>query len=597
MPNRNNRVLWLLILLLLASLACRAVTELPRLAVPPVPTITNQPTWTFIPLPATPTPTRPASPTLPLEPPRLTPLPAALDVRVHPDGGLFVGDLVSFEVLAPPGFSLDESRVEVALPGEPSFAQADFSGFGIDSRSQATLLWVWDTQGLAAGDYELEFSLLPNGPQWEQTFTLLPAEDLPEPLRSSTWALVESDCCVIHYMTGTAAERDIESLKAEIDRQASLAARRMGVEFDEPVTITLLPRLLGHGGFANTAIHVSYLDRNPSGGLPEMVIHHEMVHILDRRLGGELRPSLFVEGLAVYLTGGHFKPEPLMPRAAVLLPAWGSPQTPGLGWYIPLEELADNFYPSQHEIGYLQGGALVEFMVNEWGWEAFSEFYRDIEPHPSGQDSSAIDAALLEYFDLSLYELETRFINELRRQPVDLTLREDVRLTVQFYDTLRRYQQAYDPSAFFRTAWLLDTEQMRQDGIVADYLRHPSAPANLALETLLAAAGEDILAGDYRRADGRVAAVNAVLQAREQDWPDPFAANPLAFDHYQVVWAVLQNPDWLEVPSTAWIEPQRIRVEDDGTAEVWLSVDGSELQQVILEYLADAWQPVPAPVP
>lgn len=596
MHIRNARVLWLLILLLLASLGCRAAMELPRLVVPLVPTSTNQPTWTLIPLPATPTPTRLASPTLPLEPPRLTPLPAALEVRVHPDGGLYVGDLVSFEVLAPAGFSLEEARVEVALPGEIPFAQADFSGFGIDSRSQATMLWVWDTQGLAAGDYELEFSLLPNGPQWEQTFTLLPAEDLPAPLRSATWALVESDCCVIHYMTGTAAERDIEILKAEIDRQARLVARRMEVEFDEPVTITLLPRLLGHGGFANTAVHVSYLDRNPSGGLPEMVIHHEMVHILDRRLGGELRPSLFVEGLAVYLTGGHFKPEPLMPRAAALLPAWGSPQTPGLGWYIPLETLADNFYPSQHEIGYLQGGALVEFMVDEWGWEAFSEFYRDIAPHPSGQDSSAIDAALLEHFNLSLDELETRFINALRRQPVDLNLREDVRLTVQFYDTLRRYQQAYDPSAFFRTAWLLDTEQMRQDGIVADYLRHPSAPANLALETLLAAAGEDILAGDYRQADGRVAAVNAVLQAREQGWPDPFTANPLAFDHFQVVQAVLQNPDWLAVPPSTWIEPQRIRVVD-GTAEVWVSVDGSELQQVILKYQADAWQPVPAPVP
>ena len=147
----------------------------------------------------------------------------------------------------------------------------------------------------------------------------------------------------------------------------------MGIQFTAPITITLMSRVLGHGGFASQDIDISYLDRNYAGSDFGLVLHHEMIHILDGRLGGDFRPSLLVEGLAVYETGGHFKKEPLMPRAAALLPG-----ETGLGWYIPLAELADNFYLSQHEIGYLEGATLIEYMVNTWGWDAFSSFYRDI---------------------------------------------------------------------------------------------------------------------------------------------------------------------------------------------------------------------------
>ncbi len=134
----------------------------------------------------------------------------------------------------------------------------------------------------------------------------------------------------------------------------------------------LLPRLLGHGGFASREIAVSYLDRNYMAGDEATILHHEIIHILDSRLGGDLRPSALVEGLAVYLSGGHFKPEPILPRAAALLPAepgcvaWSAGSTPlppsapaegcGIDGYIPLRRLIDNFYFEQHEIGYLEAG-------------------------------------------------------------------------------------------------------------------------------------------------------------------------------------------------------------------------------------------------
>jgi len=121
--------------------------------------------------------------------------------------------------------------------------------------------------------------------------------------------------------------------------------QRMGIDFTAPSLSPCCRGVLGHGGFATRRSRSPYLDRNYAGSNFGLVLHHEMIHILDGRLGGEYRPSLFVEGLAVYQSGGHFKPEPLMPRAAALLPS-----ETGLGRYIPLAELADNFYLSQHEI-------------------------------------------------------------------------------------------------------------------------------------------------------------------------------------------------------------------------------------------------------
>ena len=89
---------------------------------------------------------------------------------------------------------------------------------------------------------------------------------------------------------------------------------------NERAPVVLIPRLLGHGGFTGREIVLSYLDRNYVGGNLAVIFHHELVHYLDVRSGGDLKPSMLVEGLAVYLSGGHYKPEPLMPRLAALLP-------------------------------------------------------------------------------------------------------------------------------------------------------------------------------------------------------------------------------------------------------------------------------------
>ncbi len=456
---------------------------------------------------------------------------------------MYVGDQVSFEVLPPPDGLAGANQVSLSLAGPAqahfpvpqSLGTQRFDAFGIGGRTQATFTWAWDTHGLAAGAYDLTFTLLPDGQTWTQTLELQPADKLPAAEQGAAWALARSACCAVYYITQTEAERDLPQLLKDLDAQAASAVGRMGITFTAPITITLVPRLVGQGGFADDTISVSYLDRDYTASEIGRIIHHEMIHILDARLGGSYRPSILVEGLAVYQSGGHFKAEPLMPRTAVLLDQFGSPPLPGLNWYIPLRPLADEFYTSQHELGYLEGASLVEYMVRRWGWEDFSTFYRDIQPPTSGGQASAINTALKRHFNLTLAELEADFLQALRSEPTSQAWRADVELTVRFYDSMRRYQQLLDPAAYFLNAWLPDQKVMRERSIVADYLRHPSAPINLALETLLAGASRDLIAGRFEQMEARLDAVNLVLDAVQAGSPDPLQASPLAVRYARLV--------------------------------------------------------------
>lgn len=572
------RIRHLLAIIAILLLACQAVSvwfatpTQPATALPSSTPVTPTTAPTRLPPSPAPTTTPTTSPTA--LPPRAKSLPYT--VQLHPDGGLYSGDLVSFEIIAPEDEDVSGHSVEVRVRSnqEIVLGKADFGPHGIGGRHKAILLWAWDTQEVEPDRHDLSFTVLPEGETFTETVTLQPASALPLPWRAAKWASAKSECCLLHYITGTAAERDLEQLLETVDRQALLAAEGMQVEFSEPITITLIPRVMGHGGFAGAEVSISYLDRNYAGSSPDLVLHHEMVHILDARLPGELRPSLFVEGLAVYLSGGHFKEEPLLPRAAALL----EPELGGLGLYIPLEELADDFYKAQHEVGYLQGAALVEFMVGEWGWEAFSAFYRDIHPHPSGSQARAIDSALQEHLEMSFDDLERLFLETLEGISVTHESREDVRLTVGFYETVRRYQQAIDPSAYFLSAWMPDNQQMRERGIVADYRRSPAASENLALEALLIEADADLQAGRFEEVESGLQAVNAVLEDHEAGRLLSFSAYPLVDEFFEIVSTLQANG----------YEAQRIQLQDQ-KAQALVTIAGPELSMVELIRMRDGW--------
>jgi hypothetical protein len=599
-----------LILIVLYLLACRAVFPTIPAQMPtetntslPSPTVSIAiPTVIYATpshLPGTPATSTPAVTLLPTNEPSLTSQDTPYQVRFHPEGPLYVGDQVSLEVIARTEDTgeAEKRQVQVKMPDGGTLGPVDISRYGLGGRRQATFLWAWNTSQLLPGNYQLEISILPDGPIWTETVSLLPNQQMSFPEPEARWSMVKTECCLINFITLTEAQRDLPRLMMLVDEQARMASQRMNTRIDEPITINFLPRLLGHGGFADQEISISYLDRNYAGGNLETVLHHELIHWLDNRLGGDYRPSILVEGLAVYLSGGHFKPEPLLSRAAATLdPEDGclpadklfedqADPVCGLGWFIPLKELTDRFYTSQHEIGYLEAAALVEYMVEKWGWDKFIAFYRDIRP-PTEQgipgehsQSAALEAALQAHFGVGLEGLEQEFIVRLMEQKITPGLVEDVRLSVAFYDTVRRYQEIYDPSAYFLTAWLVNGKEMRQKGITADYLRHPVSASNIALEVMLAEADLALRAGKFARVELVLEAVNQVL-----DYPSPgdtaaFARHPLANDTFGVV-------NTLE---KAGFRAQRVRIDQD-TARAWATRPGPELVELSLTRSRDGWR-------
>jgi hypothetical protein len=524
-----------MIFILILTVACGSVTftfihTSPTATLTPIP-----PTATIIPplstptitLSSTPTPLA-ATPTLALGT-TLNPPTESFSVLYHPDDVLYVGDQVSFEVISPPGLDAKDANLQVQVdpPGGPNLAPVKFSAWGIQGRYEASMIWAWDTQILEPGSHTLSFTVQPQGYAWTEQVTLLPSSEMPPDQAAAHWASTQTHCCTVFYVSNTASERDLSTLTTLVDEQAQDAIAKMGADFTQPITITILPRLLGHGGFTSTEISVSYLDRNYASNSFTLVLHHEMIHTIDGHLGGDFRPTIFVEGLAVYMTGGHYKSEPLMPRAAALLEGY-------LNWYIPLETLADDFYASQHEIGYLEGSSLIEYMVKTYGSEAFFSFYRDIHTHQGESQSDAIDAALKVHFSISFSQLEQGFLAALDQETDTAAWVDDVHLTVNYYDTMRRYQQLLDPSAYFRTAWLMNNKAMRDRNIVADYLRHPHPPSNLALETLFITASQQISIKDYSSATQTLDVISGVLDGIEHGTTDPFSVSLMAADYLSI---------------------------------------------------------------
>lgn len=504
--------------LLLFALACN--TLLPTPAPTRTPTAARAPT--AAPVLVSPSPPAPPSPTG-----SPTPAPTGLrpeHITFHPGPELYAGDIVSVQVNRPAARpEWKEARVKIFIGeavDEP-LASDRFGRFGIGGRAQATFWWVWDTAGLAGEQSVTVVLEAESGAQLDSLTVpvmLLPAELRPPPERDARWAQAESVCCVFHYLTGTAAARDLALITTQADQAFERVEERLGVQRERRLTFTLLSRLLGQGGFAGSEISLTYIDRNPADVDLEIILLHEGTHLLDRQIARE-RPTLLAEGLAVFIAGGHYKPEDLDRRAAALLV---------LDRYLPLAELARDFYPQQHEIGYLQAGALVKYLVDAYGWEKFRTMYAGFQPAPD--EAKMLEAGLKEHYGKTLAEVEAEWLAHLRALPVAEDEVEDLRLTVALFETLRRYQQLLDPAAYYLTAWLPDGRQARKRGIVADFIRSPRAPENVALEALLAAGQEALRRRDFAQAEQLVNAVNATLDSKGLFF-DPLAARYLRTVH------------------------------------------------------------------
>ena len=495
----------------------------------------------------------------------------ASDVHFEPDPQLYSGDAASIVVVGSgSGAVWQGAHAKIFVNGldMPPLAEADFGPYGIGNQWQATFTWAWDTHGLI-GPQTVYVEVDPpasktTGPV-SQTLAvpvnILPASARPAPETEAQWASAESDCCIFHYLTHTAAARDIDLIGSTADAALAHDAAMLGVQRKDKITFTMLSRLLGNGGFTANEVSITYIDRNAAPSDLYILFAHEGTHVLDRQIA-RTRPVIMTEGLAVYVAGGHFKIEPLAARAAGLL---------SLNRYIPLAELANNFYLSQHEVGYLEAAGFIQYLVDQYGWSSFRQMYGSFNSAPT--DAQMLDAALNDEYGKGLSAMEAEWLAHLRSLPPDPAQVDDLRLTIALYDTMRRYQKLDDPSAYFLTAWLPDGSEARKRGLLADFIRHPDGPVNITLETMLVAAGQALNAANYDRASALLDAVNAALDAGSP------AANPLAAEQLAVVQQVL----------AAGYEPQQISLAQNvATVEavnVW-----PRLEQLTLRRGAGGWQ-------
>lgn len=541
--------------------------------------------------------TAPVAPTLPSSPvfstatpfPIPSPAPASAtavsdlhltpaDVVLYPGPALYSGDVVTFDI-TPHGLGeIPPQEIAVRIyrqtpDGAEAIAEGGVGFPAFDGIPRARLTWAWDTTGLERRE-ALTIWLDPDDRirQGDEdptnniaslTVRLLPAVERPPLEAAAAWTTTYLPCCRLHYLTDTAAERDLSTVVAMVEGAVEHVQDQLDVHPARPLEVYLIGRVIGHGGYVQQALALSYLDRQYAGRDVQTVVRHEATHLLDGELGGGRVPALVEEGLAVWVAGGHFKPEPIPERAAALVE---------LGRYIPLERLADDFYRQQHEVAYLEAAALVAYLVEAYGREGLMRFYTSFEADGGDRAADALSAALEDAFGVDLAKVEQGLLEWLERHPPSPDQVRDLEMTIYLFDTIRRYQQRFDPGAYFLSGWLPDPMVAESRGIVADFLRHPTGAEGIALETMLISAQEMLRAGAFGRAEDLLNAVNGVLD-------DGTFTAPLAADYRAIVQAV----------GAAGYEAQRIVLEGD-VAHVWAIADWPNITQLWLERTATGWE-------
>ncbi|MEO7840574.1 MAG: hypothetical protein ABIU06_14605, partial [Anaerolineales bacterium] len=189
------------------------------------------------------------------------------------------------------------------------------------------------------------------------------------------------------------------------------------------------------------------------------------------------------EGLAVYVAGGHYKPEPLAQRGAALY---------DLGHYVPVGQFLD-----QHELAYLHPAAMLTYIVETYGSERMWVFL-SADENPDDDQPGSLEPALLSTFGVALKDFDQGFQGWLESQESGKQL-EDLRLTIELQDLRRQYQDTYAPPPYFFLGKAEDA--VARPEYLPVVIREANTAANVAVELIIANGQQAILDGDYARAE------------------------------------------------------------------------------------------------
>ena len=413
------------------------------------------------------------------------------EVRAYPGPEHFAGDVLTFEI--PTDGSFEESvTVKFILDRQDT---KEINGQGLFDRIVLPL--ALDTTNLT-GQHTVGFTTTDGRLNQTYSFEVLPATQRPEKEEIASWLVNEIDCCVLHYISGTAAARDIDFIAEQFQQASEEVASITGGSIDAKLNVYLIDRIWGNGGFASDdGLVISYTDRyyGPTPGEKglETLARHELAHVTD--LPGSAGDGVFFnyEGMAVYVAGGHYKPEPLPERGAALY---------DLGYYVPVGE-----YMDQHELSYLYAAAVLTYIAEAYGSEKLWEFLTTDLDLQDGQPTpleTGVQAAL----GVSLKELDQNFKAWLESKDSGKQL-DDLRLTIALQDLRRQYQETYTPPPYF-IAWDVG-EMVARSEYLPILIREADAPANAAAELLIANAQQAIIDGDYVQAEQLITALEQIV--------------------------------------------------------------------------------------
>ena len=428
------------------------------------------------------------------------------NVYAFPGPEHYAGDELTFVIQNDGNFAEEPPFVSVTLDDmEPREVPANISIF-----RQVVIPAALDTTDLV-GRHTIKITTADGAVNETYSFEVLPAEHRPANETNAVWMAQETDCCIFHFLSGTAAARDIDFIAENFQQAAKDFEGWMGKEIGSKMEVYLLDRILHNGGFGGGGtLYISYTDRyfGPtvgSAGL-QTLARHEFSHAADlgfENMGDGLDYNY--EGLAVYIAGGHYKPEPLAQRGAALY---------DLGHYVPVTD----FIP-QHELSYLHAALILTYMVEAYGEEKMWEFFSADDDVPDEQWLPVGDA-VQRTLGIPLTEFEEGFRGWLEKNEPGEQL-EDLRLTIELQDARREYQTMYSPQPIYM---VLDENAI--DTITSPenrplVMREARAPANIAVELLIANAQKAILAGAYPEADGLVKTIKEVVSTG--GFEDPLA--------------------------------------------------------------------------
>lgn len=520
--------------------ATPTITSTPPLTIPVLsatPAVTNVPGQT----PAvvevssdTPSPLPPTDTPLPTETATVTATAPPNDLAIatsgiilYPVPAIYAGDNVTFQLAAhlPDPIAPREVGVQILIDGRLQ-TEGTLGWRNLGGEAMGLFEWAWNTAG-QPGSHQVTVVLDPTdaiqvGDEISDNnvaslaVEVLPAEALPLDEAGATWAVLPTACCNVHTISGTAANRDLAQLGPMVDAAFGYASARLAEQPNQRFDVYLIDRVIGQGGYASNIMVISYLDRDYAGGGLYEVLVHEAVHLIDRQFAPN-RISFMAEGMAVWATGGHYKQENIDERVAAMVDA---------GMYVPLADLLNSFYPTQHEIGYLEAAGLIGYLARTYGWDQVRTFYTNTNTDDAPTMAEVVDRNLQLYFGQTLAQVEQSWLAYLAGLRPGTDPVTDLQTTLRFYDVMRQYQVAYDPTAYFLQAWLPPAQEAEKRGITADFNRHPEAEINITLEIMLQAANDALLQGDYNRANVLLNSVSRVLE-RGGSFIDPLALHYL----------------------------------------------------------------------